>query len=114
MENPYSIIKDSEHAPKDWYDPRYGAWEEGDANGDERGYARGKADRYEQIKRQRAELDSQKQIVSESMKACQFLVTELTNLLEGGPLQSQSSGVLSVLAKADKLARRAIATATGI
>ena len=71
MQNPYSIIKDSEHAPKDWYDPRYGAWEEGDANGDERGYARGKADRYEQIKRQRAELDSQKQIVSELVEACE-------------------------------------------
>ncbi len=28
-ENPYSIVKDTEHNPKDWYDTRYGAWEEG-------------------------------------------------------------------------------------
>ena len=34
-ENPYSIVKDTEHNPKDWYDTRYGAWEEGYHSRDE-------------------------------------------------------------------------------
>ena len=50
----------------------------------------------------------------ESNEACEFLVKGLTYLLEEGPLQDRPARVLSVVSQADKLARLAIAKATGI
>ena len=89
------------------------AWEEGDANGDERGYARGRADRYEQIKRQRAELDSQKQIVSELAGALQGLIDEYWC-----NMNSNSGFIACITPTGIPLywwrARNAIAKATGI
>ncbi len=69
---------------------RHDAWNEGDANGDERGYARGKADRYEQIKRQRTEIDSQKQIVSGLVEAARKITTL-------GYMTSEDAGNLTLL-----------------
>ena len=59
MENPFEYIDPDKHyltAEDVVENNRYNAWNEGDTNG----YARGKEDRYEQIKRQRIEIQSQK------------------------------------------------------
>ena len=82
MENPYN--KEVSLRNNDMHN----AWEEGDANGDAKGYARGKADRYEQIKRQRTEIDSQKQIVSELEYALQQARAAFNDVAAGRPVDS--------------------------
>ena len=113
MENPYEQCPDTcEHITDlgGCGGDRHDAWNEGDANGDERGYARGKADRYEQIKRQRAELDRQKQIVSELVETLEVIALQMKVWSSGWPL----SDLLQWIDESRANLNTTIAKATGI